>query len=249
MGLQTKALGFVAVLGIYSCSNNKAESVVEPMVNYDSLVVPVIKKGFEELNADSISMNSDLDTIVNSNEYLILGKKSDEILIVSSKEASFNNYNKFIQYKNDVILIRNKSSANLRCFRKFRPKKGFENFQVEVFNGQLKDPDFSTYPNSKYFKTRILSECKKGINYAGYFTLVTWGCGSPCQTGVIVNRKTGQIFGGVESVFGMRFKPNSRMIINNVGLLNDTNGLIELNHFAELNCAVWCGTEFDTLDL
>ena len=56
MGLQTKALGFVAVLGIYSCSNNEAESVVEPTVNYDSLVVPIMKKGFEELNADSIAV-------------------------------------------------------------------------------------------------------------------------------------------------------------------------------------------------
>jgi hypothetical protein len=37
MGLQTKALGFVAISGINSYSNKKAESVVKTKVNNDSL--------------------------------------------------------------------------------------------------------------------------------------------------------------------------------------------------------------------
>jgi len=56
MVLQRKALVLAAVLGIYSCDYNKTESVDLRRTDYDSLVIPIIEKSFDELNADSIAV-------------------------------------------------------------------------------------------------------------------------------------------------------------------------------------------------
>ena len=54
------------------------------------------------------------------------------------------------------------------------------------------------------FRTRITKEALQGPNFAGHYTVATWGCGTGCTEFAIVNAKTGTVFfpsfGGVESI-------------------------------------------------
>lgn len=46
------------------------------------------------------------------------------------------------------------------------------------------------------FHTAIREGSKEnGVNFDGAFTLVSWGCGTECQSGVIVDRTDGKIYG------------------------------------------------------
>ncbi|WP_338732055.1 hypothetical protein [Mangrovimonas cancribranchiae] len=186
-----------------------------------------------------------LDTLLNTQDYLILGQKLTKIKVVS--ENSIKNFPKhkvLARYKSDVIISQNNTNEEIKIYRKYHPKISFKDFPAEVFKGQLADPDFSTNPNAKSFITRIKNECANGINFAGHYTLVTWGCGSPCQSGVLVDRKTGRIFSGFETSLGSKFKKDSKMIIKNIGAIDNTTNLIEVCAYCEVSHHIWTGTTF-----
>ena len=107
------------------------------------------------------------------------------------------------------------------------PEHKFEDYKVEVYTGKLADPDFSTNPGAKTFKTRIINSCKDGINFAGHYTVIVWGCGTACQGSMIVDRKTGRIFSGVTSSLGVEFKKDSRLFIMNYDGLDYTKEELE----------------------
>lgn len=49
----------------------------------------------------------------------------------------------------------------------------------------------------------------KGPNFAGYFTIATWGCGSSCGSFAVIDAKTGRVFHAPFDILGfplrMRF--------------------------------------------
>ena len=54
----------------------------------------------------------------------------------------------------------------------------------------------------------------KGPNFAGTYTVVMWGCGSGCQSSVIVDAKTGKIYSpGLGTERGLCFRMDSSLII------------------------------------
>jgi hypothetical protein len=44
------------------------------------------------------------------------------------------------------------------------------------------------------FLRRIVTEAKKGPNFAGHYTIVIWSCGSPCRNLAVVNVETGESY-------------------------------------------------------
>lgn len=195
--------------------------------------------------AEVLQEKNKLDTLLNTNDYLILGDKSAKVKVVNENEVNnFPNFEILIEYRNDVIIGENIHSDNLKIYRKYRPKKTFEDYPADFYSGELAYPDFSTNPEAKRFITRIKNECANGINFAGHYTLVTWGCGSPCQSGVIVDRKTGKIYNGFSTSLGSEFKKDSKMIIRNVGAIDTTTNLIEVCAYCEVSHEIWTGTEF-----
>ena len=71
----------------------------------------------------------------------------------------------------------------------------FEDFSVlERFEGVPAQVDFSTNPDMLRFVTRITEGAKEGPNFAGHYTLISWGCGTECQSGVVVDAQTGAIY-------------------------------------------------------
>lgn len=71
----------------------------------------------------------------------------------------------------------------------------FEDYPVKsVFKGKITAPDVGSHPRSKRFRTAIRTKAKAGVNFAGHYSLVAWGCGSACTSWAIVDSKTGRVF-------------------------------------------------------
>lgn len=186
-----------------------------------------------------------LDTLLNTDNYLIIGDKIAKVKIINKNEIDkFPTYQILIGYRDDLIIGERIEYDTIKIYKKYIPKTSFEDFPAQLYKGKLAEPDFSSYPDAKRFITRIKKECANGINFAGHYTLVTWGCGSSCQNGVIVDRKTGKIFGRYGTALGSEFKKNSKMIIRNVGAIDTTTNLIEVCTYCEVNHEIWNGTEF-----
>ena len=193
--------------------------------------------------------NGKLDTLLNTNDYLILGKKLAKVKVVKDdKIDNFPTFEILIGYRDEVIIGENIEYNDVEIYRKYNPKTSFKDYNVIVYEGKLADPDFSTDPDAKIFITRIKNECAKGINFAGQYTLVTWGCGSPCQSGVVVDRKTGAIFGGYGTSLGSEYRKDSKMIIRNVGAIDTTTNLIDVCAYCDVNHEIWTGREFKEVE-
>ncbi|MEC8831127.1 MAG: hypothetical protein VX772_02115 [Bacteroidota bacterium] len=132
-------------------------------------------------------------------------------------------------------------------YRKYGPNSTFEDYPVDVYQGELAEPDFSTNPAAKQFITRITEGCANGVNFSGHYTFVSWGCGSPCQTGVVVDRITGKIFDGPVTSLGSEFREDSKLLIKNIGALDKKTNLIEVCSYCEVTHEVWNGNSFETV--
>jgi len=185
------------------------------------------------------------DTLVNNAKYLIIGNKKAKIKIVKIKDSSkYKFYKKIITYKDDLILGKNIAENNLFIFRKYHPQKTFLDYKVDLYKGKLKSPNFNSNIKAKIFNTRITEACAEGVNFAGNCTLVTWGCGTACQSSVIVNRETGKISPIFVTSFGLDFKKNSRLLIKNKGAIDYKTNLIEVLGYGEVLQEIWNGKSF-----
>ncbi|WNJ20354.1 hypothetical protein [Pontibacter sp. G13] len=229
-----RILTYLICVLILSCQSKTEKQNIEEVEIIESPTLTEDSETFDKL-----------DTLLNTTDYLILGKKIGKVIVVEGDEIdNFPTYEILIGYRNEVIIGENIDYSDVEIYRKYNPKTSFKDYQVAVYEGKLADPDFSTDPDAKRFITRIKNECAKGINFAGQYTLVTWGCGSPCQSGVVVDRKTGAIFGGYGTVLGSEFQKDSKMIIRNVGAIDTTKSLIEVCAYCDVNHEIWTGTEF-----
>lgn len=85
---------------------------------------------------------------------------------------------------NEVTLFGNiQEIVSPGIYKKFAFKAQFNDYKVDtIYKGKLSPPNFATDPNAKQFITRIKDGCKEtGVNFAGKYTLVEWGCGALCQ--------------------------------------------------------------------
>lgn len=71
---------------------------------------------------------------------------------------------------------------------------GFEDYSVpENFTGQPAAAKI-VGRDARMYRTRITEDAKNGPNFAGHYTVVTWGCGSDCLGFAIVDAKTGTVY-------------------------------------------------------
>ena len=194
-------------------------------------------------HTNQILVKKELDTLINTKYYLILGPKNAAIKIVKNS-AEFPSFSVLTKYKNDVIISKNKSIEAFKIYRKYNPSKSFNDYKVAVYKGKLASPDFNTDPDAKRFITRIKQECEKGVNFAGHYTLVSWGCGTACQSNVLVDRKTGKIHTSFVTSLGIEFKKTSNLLIKNIGAIDFKTNLIEVCPYCIVNLEVWDGEKF-----
>jgi len=197
-----------------------------------------------KIQTDTINLGSKLDTLLMTNDYLVLGKSTDVQLIKLSDSSNYKGFKIMESFQNDAIIANNPDVDNFEIYKKFSLNTFFESNKVPVYNGKLADPDFTSNEDAKMFRTRITEGCEDGINFAGFYTLIYWGCGTSCQYGVIVNRKTGEIFDGYQSSLGSEFKKDSESIIMNSDIIEGDSQYIPLYQFKDFDLKVWKNTTF-----
>jgi hypothetical protein len=70
----------------------------------------------------------------------------------------------------------------------------FNTYPVSVFKGPMVFPDFAgaqkPYAN---FRTRLTDAAKGGVNFAGHYAVVQFGCGMGCTQGYMIDLTNGQV--------------------------------------------------------
>lgn len=98
---------------------------------------------------------------------------------------------------------------------KFEPFISFDDYKAEVENIKAK-LDLNSHELGKEYRTAIRESYDNPENlFAGHYTFASWGCGSPCQMNVIIDRRTGKIYDAPDSTVGSEFRKDSRMLIIN----------------------------------
>ncbi len=72
----------------------------------------------------------------------------------------------------------------------------FSDYPVQAIStSTLPTIDLASNSLGSEFKTRISEINKTSPNFAGKYSIGSWGCGSNCQIGVLINRSNGKILG------------------------------------------------------
>jgi len=84
----------------------------------------------------------------------------------------------------------------------------------EQFTGKPAGPDYKSDPDAKRFASVLNVGASKGPDFAGRYTVVMWGCGSGCQSFVIVDAKSGAIHSPkLSTERGLCYRKDSRLLI------------------------------------
>lgn len=93
----------------------------------------------------------------------------------------------------------------------------FTNYSAtEKFSGTPAPVNLTSHPQARRFRTVLQQGAKQGPNFAGKYTVVTWGCGTSCQSVGIINAETGSVYmlkSPAEA--GVKFQLDSRLLIVN----------------------------------
>jgi hypothetical protein len=79
-------------------------------------------------------------------------------------------------------------------------------------------------PDTRLFRTRLRAAGRERPNFAGRYVVTTWGCGTGCRSGAVVDLKTGRVhplphqlccwpYGEPPYPEPLEFRPDSRLIV------------------------------------
>lgn len=109
-----------------------------------------------------------------------------------------------------------------------RTRPQFSDFPVEqIYRGSHAPPKLVTH-DQRMFRTQIRHGAKANVEFAGHYTVPTWGCGTECNQFAIVDSITGAVYDAPFSVIElpmaweeshnkqdherMEFHPDSRLM-------------------------------------
>ena len=171
------------------------------------------------------------DSIFKIGEFMFEAKKNATFEFIKKGEQPKLKTQGDTLYKDaDIIMLGDQFEiTSFFVYKKFDFKSKWADYKVEnIYNGVLARPNFKTDPSAKSFITRIKNSCKNdGINFAGHYTIVEWGCGALCQQMAIVDRITGKImysdipFDKNEGYSGSSYHIDSRRLVINIEALSE----------------------------
>lgn len=95
----------------------------------------------------------------------------------------------------------------------------FETYELggELYQGVIAQVNFAGKEDAKTYQSIIEEGVKTfGVNFAGKYSVVTWGCGANCQVSTVVDVVTGEIVEyGIMSSYGLAYSPWSSLFIVN----------------------------------
>lgn len=134
----------------------------------------------------------------------------------------------------------------------------FEQYPAGVFQGPVVYPDF-TGAQKQYadFRSRLTNGVKGGVNFAGHYSMVLFGCGLFCTTGYMIDLTNGQVapvpFGNMANMgIEFRYRPNSTLMETawRSDMSFDANGnpLNDPNPTCVFENLLWQGGKWKILD-
>jgi hypothetical protein len=150
-----------------------------------------------------------------------------------SNKASFNEKQKkriqkdntkldtlFKSATDDAFVLGDTSGCNLNVQYfaiRFQPLIRFNDFKAELSSdGRKAEINYSSNSTARKYRSRISEGYNsKGVNFAGHYCMIYWGCGSPCQASALVDLNTGIVYDGPAAALGYEFRKDSRMLIIN----------------------------------
>ena len=91
----------------------------------------------------------------------------------------------------------------------------FSRYRVDArFSGTPAPPDLKSGKDARRFRTVLREGARSGPNFAGHFTVVTWGCGTMCQSHAIVDAHSGRVtMISFPSAYGIEYRLESRLLV------------------------------------
>lgn len=126
----------------------------------------------------------------------------------------------------------------------------FSQYPARVEKARVKAVDFGHNPDARTFKTRLSEGIRSGVNFAGHYVIVGWGCGTGCISGAIIDARNGNVFwpeqfGGIGVWYGaseyadepVKYKKNSRLLVikGSPGVKNDAAEKPQGEYYYEWN--------------
>lgn len=117
-----------------------------------------------------------------------------------------------------VILIA--ADIFILLYEKEQPEGKAPNFDEYIvsdsFTGEIATINYSSNDRAEEHKNQIEEEIEKGVNFSGRYIVVSWECGTNCETGVVIDASDGKIYDlPLDSSCGMDFRVNSKLLVIN----------------------------------
>jgi hypothetical protein len=129
----------------------------------------------------------------------------------------------------------------------------FETYEVPLYQGQVRYPDFRNRDRAfAMFRTRIREGLQHGVNFAGRFSLIQFGCGTGCSFVYVTDVSSGRVYslprGGEDNLYlRLHFTPKSSLIVTRW-----YGPDVDRPQGGEERCVeemlVWRGGHFDRID-
>lgn len=107
----------------------------------------------------------------------------------------------------DEIWAQNTSSWNKERVPEFK------DFPVSTIYKGIPAKVKLSSPDTRMFRTQLRRQAREGPNFASHYTVAEWGCGSNCQTHMIINAKTGAVHQCVGTERGIEVRLDSKLLI------------------------------------
>jgi hypothetical protein len=67
----------------------------------------------------------------------------------------------------------------------------FQDYRAPVYKGRVARVNVNGSAQARGYRTRLREGARRGVNFAGQYTLHTWSCGTGCLQTVFIDAKTG----------------------------------------------------------
>ena len=96
------------------------------------------------------------------------------------------------------------------------PAPKFGDYSVaNAYRGKSAKVDLKSHPQAWTFRTMLREGNSRPPDFAGYYTLVSWGCGTACQQNALIDARDGKVYFGPVTSLGSRYQLTSRLLVAN----------------------------------
>lgn len=168
-------------------------------------------KKYEAMNASGCDLGNAERKQLEILEELYISSETNYCIDTTGPEVNKReDLNRFFEYREKISKLVESNVCNTQL-------RGQPNIAVERLEGTPKPVDFKTFSEAQTFYTMITKAVSSGPNFAGHFTLASWGCGTDCYGYAVVDARTGKIvaYSSVNEAYHLgNFDINSRILIS-----------------------------------